>query len=107
MTIRLEKPWRPASEADQLAGHLGVFQLAGADGTVVFIGFAGARDLFGLGGAVSEAFEKVPAAKQFRVEITSAYWTRYQELLMIHEADFGVLPQSDERPRRLGRLSPG
>lgn len=107
MTIRLEKPWRPAAKTTELAGHLGVFQLADASGTVVFIGFAGGRDLFGLRGAVTEAFDKVASAEQFRVEITSAYWTRYQELLMIHEADHGFLPESDERPRKLGRLSPG
>jgi hypothetical protein len=34
------------------------------------------------------------------------YLTRWQELLMIHEADHGVVPSGNERPRSLGRLHP-
>lgn len=105
MSIRLEKPWRPRSEALQLSGQLGVFQLADADGVLVYIGVADARSLFGLRSAVADAFERLPMAVQFRVESTSAYHTRYRELLMIHVADHGALPPANPKIA-LGRLHP-
>ena len=47
--LRLDKPWRPLSveEATRLPGQLGVYQVADAKGTVLFIGHAGARAPFG------------------------------------------------------------
>ncbi len=105
MSIHLDKPWRPVVETSQLSGQLGVFQLADADGVVVFIGVADARSLFGLRSAVQDAFERIPAARRFRVESTSAYHTRYRELLMLHVAEHGFLP-SDNPHIELGRLHP-
>lgn len=105
MSIRLEKPWRPRAEALQLSGQLGVFQLADNDGQVVYIGVADARSLFGLRSAVDDAFNRLATAVQFRVESTSAYHTRYRELLMIHVADHGALPPANPTIA-LGRLHP-
>jgi len=105
MSIRLDKPWRPRVEAPQLSGQLGVFQLADASGLVMYIGVADARSLFGLRSAVQDAFERVPAACQYRVESTSAYHTRYRELLMIHVAEHGFLPPANPQIE-LGRLQP-
>jgi hypothetical protein len=111
MAIRIEKPWTPltAEAAKKLPGQLGVYQLADASGAIVYIGYAGGRSLFGVRSAIQDAVEKKPGgATQFRVEINQQYMTRWQELLMLHQADHGGLPaaQGDDKPMKLGRLSP-
>ncbi|MBD3647945.1 MAG: hypothetical protein HUJ31_10960 [Pseudomonadales bacterium] len=109
MSIRLEKPWIPltADNVEQVAGHMGVYQLGSANGEVVFVGMAGGRSLFGLRGELQARLGST-SATQFRYEVNTAYLTRYRELLMIHRADFGSLPaeNSEEDARGLGRLSP-
>ena len=110
MGVRLDKPWRDlnAAKVVALAGELGVYQLADAEGRVVRIGYAGARTLFGLRSELQAALEAGEATK-FRVEVTSQYLSRYEELLMVHKADFGALPPGNaaDARRRMGRLSPG
>jgi hypothetical protein len=107
VAIDLNKPWLPLDEenATMLGGHLGVYQLGRADGTVVYIGYAGARSLFGLR---SELLAQVGVATSFRVEVTHAYHTRYRELLMLHRARNGALPELNDAASGapLGRLSP-
>lgn len=106
MAVRLTRNWIPASEVlDHLKGNLGVFQLANADQEVVFIGFAGGRSRFGLKGEVASALDAFPGIASARFEVTTAYHSRYRELLMAHQADHGTLPQFNE-PISLGRLSP-
>lgn len=110
MAVRITKPFTPLTpeEVDRLPGSLGVFELADAAGRVVRIGFAGGRSLFGLRGELRELLGST-GATAFRVEINTAYLTRYQELLMIHIADTGGLPAENEPDPglKLGRLSPG
>ena len=106
MAIRMTKPWMSVDEAmSRLRGHLGVFQLADADGNVLFIGYAGGKDIYGLKGVVSDALAACAEAVQVRYEITTAYHTRYRELLMVHIADHGELPM-EIPPIKLGKLSP-
>jgi hypothetical protein len=108
--VRLDKPWRELTSANVagLAAELGVFQLADAEGRVLQIGYAGGRTLFGLRSELQAALAAGEAAK-FRTEVTAGYLSRYEELLMVHVADFGALPEgnSADKSRRLGRLSPG
>ena len=111
MAIRLEKPWIELTPdaVKSLPGQLGVYQLADAAGRVVCIGFAGGRSLFGLRSELERALRDRPAgADRFRYEINQQYTTRYQELLMLHVADHGSLPEVNaaDPPVRLGRLSP-
>ena len=110
MGVRLEKPWRELTAANvaALAGELGVYQLGDADGRVIRIGYAGGRTLFGLRSELQAALEAGGAAK-FRTEVNAQYLSRYEELLMVHKADFGSLPEGNaaDTRRRLGRLSPG
>ena len=111
MSIRMEKPWiELAHEAVRaLPGQLGVYQLADAEGRVVYIGFAGGRSLFGLRSELERALEERPAgAVCFRTEVNQQYMSRYHELLMLHVADHGSLPavNAADPPVRLGRLSP-
>ncbi len=110
MGVRMEKPWRELTAANvaTLAGELGVYQLADAEGVIVRIGYAGGRTLFGLRSELEAALKGGEAAK-FRTEVTSAYLSRFEELLMVHAADHGALPAGNgaETSRRIGRLSPG
>jgi hypothetical protein len=85
---------------------MGVFQLADDAGSVIYVGFAGGRSRFGLRGEIRSAADRLDAC-QYRYEVTTAYLTRYQELLMAHRAVTGELPVGNEPMPRLGRLSPG
>jgi hypothetical protein len=110
MGVRLDKPWRAltAEKVRSLAAELGVYQLGDAEGRIVRIGYAGGRTLFGLRSELQAALDAGEAAS-FRTEVTAQYLSRYEELLMVHKADFGALPPGNtgEARRRLGRLSPG
>ncbi len=107
--MRLTKPWLDSAAALALLhGNLGVFQLGDAQGRVVFIGYAGGNSKFGLQGAVREALAAHSDATSVRYEITTAYHTRYRELLMLHIADFGAQPAGNDAEDgvTLGQLSP-
>lgn len=108
--LRLDKPWRPltADEAARLPGQLGVYQIADATGTVLFIGHAGARSAFGLRSELQREARERGRGCQFRVEVNQQYRTRWFELLMVHQADHGALPPDNAKspPPNLGRLSP-
>ncbi|HXQ13955.1 MAG TPA: hypothetical protein VN814_04955 [Caulobacteraceae bacterium] len=110
MGVRLDKPWRDLTAANVagLAGELGVYQLGDAQGRVLRIGYAGGRTLFGLRSELEAALAAGGAVK-FRTEVNAQYLSRYEELLMVHKADFGELPAGNgaDARRRLGRLSPG
>ncbi|MCC6959248.1 MAG: hypothetical protein IT301_05325 [Dehalococcoidia bacterium] len=105
MKLHLDKPWLPltAEEVARLPGQMGVFQLADEGGSIVYIGFAGGKSLFGLR---SELEKRLGAAAQFRFEVNNQYQTRWRELLMLHQAAHGALPalNQDERTPALGRL---
>ena len=109
MGIRLTKAFTPLTdqEIDLVGGNLGIFELANENDAVLFIGYAGGKSLFGLRG-VLQACKPKTSATRFRVEINTAYLTRYQELLMTYLADFGQLPAENEASDRenLGELSP-
>ncbi len=111
MAIRLNKPWQTLDDAyARLRGNMGVFQLADEAGEVLYIGFAGGGSQYGLGGEVRDLVQKVPEATQVRWEVTTAYQSRFRELLAVHLADHGALPrfnvELNHRPVRLSRLSP-
>ena len=111
MAIALSKAWRPftADEVSRVPGQLGVFELAGDDARVLFVGFAGGRSPFGLRSELER--HRSPAtggATLFRFEVNMQYTTRYKELLMDHTARSGALPPGNRlNPPALGRLSPG
>lgn len=110
MAIRLTKPWIPIEEGlAGLRGHLGVFQLADTEQQIVYIGYAGGNSLFGLRGEVSAMSKEIADSAFVRVEITTAYLSRYRELMMIHIADHGSPPPANKltkQPLTLGKLSP-
>ena len=110
MQLRPDKPWieLTAEAVARLPGQLGVYQIADADGVIVHIGYAGGRSRFGLRSELERELGGRAAGHKFRVEINMQYTTRYQELLMLHQADTGTLPRDNAAnpPPRLGRLSP-
>lgn len=101
--------WRPLTKeaVDALPGTLGVYEIADDEGRVVDIGYAGARAIFGLRTMLGAWLEK-PETWQFCYEVTSSYLTRYRELVMVHQARYGDLPQMvrDNPERVTGRLQP-
>ena len=108
MSVRCTKPWLPIDPVvlERLPGQLGVFELADAAGRVIFIGRADARSLFGLRSEIARHVRAIVPATSVRFEVTTAYHTRYLELLMVHHADHDALPQFNEPMPTLGRLSP-
>ena len=108
--LRLDKPWQPltAETAARLPGQLGVYQIADAKGAVLYIGQAGARSPFGLRSELLREAKERGTGCQFRVEVNQQYRTRWLELLMVHQADYGALPPDNAKnpPPGLGRLSP-
>ena len=107
--VRMQGSWRALDlgQVATLGAQLGVYQLADSQGVVTLIGYAGGRSRYGLRGELGAHVGR-PDATGFRVEATSAYLSRYRELLMVHLADHGSLPAgNDEDPARIGRLSPG
>lgn len=111
MSIRLEKPWvtLDAAAVRRLPGQLGVYQIAEPDGSIVYIGYAGGRTLFGLRSEMERWLKRREGkATRFRYEVNMQYMSRHQELLMLHVADHGSLPagNAETDQRRLGRLSP-
>ena len=110
MGIRLEKPWQPLTSetVDALPAQMGVFHVADSDGQILTVGYAGARDLFGIRTALEREIERHgAAATQFRYEFTSNYRSRWDELLMLHLHDHGALPDHQAAEAdRVGRLSP-
>jgi hypothetical protein len=107
MAVTLRKPWRPRESVASLPGHMGVFELADADGAIIYVGYAGGRSRFGLRGEIEAAVARFSHCAGYRFEVTTAYLTRHQELLMAHQARHGRLPAGNDPTPGLGRLSPG
>lgn len=109
MSVRLNKPWIPLTRENtrKLGGHMGVYEIQDSAGSVVFIGYAGGRSLFGLRGELEGELDRRGGDHRFRCEVNTQYITRYKELLMVHKADQGELPRDnrDSAPL-LGRLRP-
>ncbi len=114
MTIRLTKPWIPLDgpDRDGLPAQLGVFQLGDAEGRVLYVGYAGGREPFGIRTALASAADRAELEGWgppvvFRHELTHGYLSRWEELLMVHVHDHGDLPVGNqERDRPAGRLAP-
>jgi hypothetical protein len=103
--------WQPLDEAhvEAVGGHMGVYELSSPQGTVVFVGFAGGRSVFGLRGELRGKLAETSGRERwFHYEITSSYLSRFKEVIMVHIADHGSLPiENDSDEYIFGRLSPG
>jgi hypothetical protein len=102
------RQWRLLTEQGvrTVGGYLGVYELREGSGEVIRIGYAGSRSLHGLGGELRERLAHAGPDIWFRFEITSAYLSRHQELLMQYKAVHARLPRDNpERPEQVGRLT--
>lgn len=110
MARGLTKPWvdLTAGNVARLGGQTGVYEVAAPTGETELIGYAGGRSPFGLRGEMERQLgARHGTGWRFRVEVTSAYLTRWRELLMAHVADHGAPPTGNEGDGAgLGRLSP-
>lgn len=107
--IRLRGEWQrlDATSVAKVGGHMGVYELSSPRGDVFHIGFAGGRSVFGLRGELERKLASNGNRQVwFRFEITTAYLSRYKEVLMVHVADHGSLPAENDAGETLGRLSP-
>lgn len=106
--LALSGPWTPL-DADAIAAvpaQLGVYEIGDDDGEVVRIGYAGGREPFGLRSALTAELD-AGRGSRFRCEITHGYLTRWEELLMLHQAEHGRLPSANgDRLTPVGRLRP-
>jgi hypothetical protein len=110
MGLLMNKPWRllNADEVATVGGWTGVYELADAEGNVLMAGYAGGRSLFGLRGELERHLrDREPGVERFRVEVTTAYLTRWRELLMAHVGRDGAVPplNREQALPGLGRLS--
>ena len=111
MAVRLNKIWQALTRENvsRVAGHMGVYQLADGAGEVMFIGVAGGASPFGLRGELeSHLSEKAAETEQFRFEITTAYHSRFRELVQVYLNDYGHLPPSNQNldASAFGRVRP-
>ncbi len=100
----LRKPWETYDPSDwkELSGSYGVYELADAQGTVIFIGYAGSRARFGLRGKLMDHFsehELNPVIRErvakFRYEVNSMYLSRWIDLLGRFREDHDTLPEGN------------
>lgn len=100
----IEKPWLTYSQTvpKEIPGTLGVYELGDAGGSVIYIGYAGGRSLFGLRGEIGGHFGDEEAnavirdrARRFRYEVNTNYLVRRVELLSRYREDEGHLPEGN------------
>lgn len=118
----INKPWiaRDGVSARDLPGTVGAYELADANGDVIYIGCAGGRSLFGLRGALLDHCspeEPNPVIRSrlaaFRYEVNANYLLRRIELLSRFREDNERLPAGNEAsgealpPLARYRWSPG
>lgn len=111
MSLRLDKPWTELASLtlDELPAQLGVFQLGDDAGEVLYIGYAGGTETFGLRTAILAEQERIGiAATHVRWELNHGYLSRWEELMMVHQFDHGD-PPAESHPKAIpaGRLRPG
>ena len=115
----IAKPWQRADldEIQSIPAVLGVYELGDAGGAVIYVGFAGAREPFGMRSRLLHHFGDAEtnrvisdSASQYRWESTQQYTSRHVELLMQHLRDHDDrLPAANDAESggdvsRLGRL---
>ncbi|HXH21010.1 MAG TPA: hypothetical protein VNN10_03195 [Dehalococcoidia bacterium] len=102
--------WTPA--AAKLSGSNGIYELADERQRVLYVGFAGSRARFGLRGKLIDHFsEREPnpeirgRARFFRYEVTSAYLSRWVEVVARHNQS-GAIPPGNRWAKEYPRSMP-
>ena len=107
--------WGP--ESVKLSGSLGIYELADENYNIIYTGYAGSRARFGFRGKLKDHFsENEPnpeirgKAKYFRYEVTSAYISRWVEVIGRHNQRGRIPPanvHAKEFPRSMPYFGPG
>lgn len=100
--LQIRGAWRPLelAETSRIEPAVGVYEVR-VDGVLHEISYAGGRSLFGLRGELGGRVGTWPGA-EFRAEVTTAYLTRWHELLAARLAETGTVPPGND-PRTLPR----
>jgi hypothetical protein len=107
--LQIRSGWQPLELPQTMALEpaVGVYEIR-RDGVVQEISYAGGRSHFGLRGALSAFVGSCPGA-EFRAEVTTAYLSRWHELLAAHLATYGSVPPGNDvrdLPRPLRPVGP-
>jgi hypothetical protein len=107
--LQIRSAWRPLEQAatGTLESAVGVYEIR-VGNIVQLIAYAGGRSLFGLRGELSARIGSIPGA-EFRAEVTTAYMTRWHELLGAYLATHGSPPPGNDPydlPRPLRPIGP-
>ena len=102
----LKKPWTDATPENlgRAPAALGVYEIGDADGTLLYIGFAGGRSRFGLRGEITNRIGRHhpdaggAGGAKFRYEVNQMYLRRYVELLERDVKASGGLPPKNLLP---------
>lgn len=113
----LNKPWQSFDPAatKEIPPVTGVYELGDEEGNVIYIGYAGGREPFGMRGRIERHFSEEEGnavvrerARRYRYEVNAQYLTRHIELLTRYRDEHGRLPEGNEAPGeavpRLGRF---
>lgn len=113
----LKKPWQTFDPraAKEIPPVTGVYELGDQEGNVLYIGYAGGREPFGMRGRIEGHFSEEErnavvreGARRYRYEVNAQYLTRHIELLTRYRDEHGRLPEGNEAPDevapRLGRF---
>jgi hypothetical protein len=107
MALRMQRGLKPlTTEAVKATpAQVGVYEIAESAGRVLVIGYAGGRSLFGLRGELARELGERGPGLLFRWEATSTYFSRQDELLMLHLAEQGSVPPGNSARPALRPLS--
>lgn len=100
----IRMPWQPfdVSEAQDLSGSEGVYELADEMRNIIYVDYAGGREPFGFRGRIAKHFsanELNPVihakARYFRYEVCFSYIGRWKEILGRYFEERGTLPEAN------------
>ncbi|HLC41494.1 MAG TPA: hypothetical protein VJO34_07675 [Methylomirabilota bacterium] len=103
---QIRMPWTEfdPTNTKSISGSNGVYEVADEQGGVIYVGYAGGKDLFGIRGKIMQHFssdEPNPVirarARRYHYEVTSMWLSRWVEILGRHREDLGGrLPEGNE-----------
>ncbi len=104
--LSIRATWRPltAAAVAHAPAATGVYELRRGP-TTVLVGYAGGNSRFGLRGELTDLAGTHPDS-EYRAEVTTAYLSRWRELLGVHLARTGGLPAGNAGVRGIGPIGP-
>lgn len=111
MSIEIGKPWLRATPAELAAAPVGtgIYEVRDASGITIDIGYAGAREPFGLRSVLTAIADAAEERIEFRYESHVQYMSRYVELVLDYKNRHGSVPSAvaDRDTHADGHIDPG